>query len=388
MSEVVLTINSGSSSVKFALFEASASPRPAALMRGEVDGIGHGITQEEAVSTFLSGLDKAYPAARLIGAGHRVVHGGERFIAPIRITAEIRAALERLSPLAPLHQPHNLAGIDALARIHPNLPQIACFDTSFHLGQAWEVTAFALPRELRDEGIRRYGFHGLSYEYIASILCEHLGERADGRVVVAHLGSGASMCAMRERRSMATTMGFTALDGLPMGTRCGALDPGVPLYLLGRGWSAERIADTLWHRSGLSGLSEISDDVRTLVASNDPRAARALEYFAHRIAHELGALQVELGGLDALVFTGGIGEHVPSIRARACELAACLGIKLELHANDGNATRISSPASAVEVLVLPTDEETVVARGTMELLSTAAGHTRPQNFPLPTEPIG
>jgi len=260
VNDAVLTVNAGSSSIKFALFDACDDRKPRAIVRGEVDGIGHAPrlritgahgataadrvlggaqTHEEILAEVLRWIDEAFPNTRIVAAGHRVVHGGERFFAPTLVSPEVRAALELLIPLAPLHQPHNLAAIDAFGRLHPDLPQIACFDTAFHAQESWEATAFALPRELRDQGIRRYGFHGLSYEYIASALPEHLGERADGRTVVAHLGAGASMCAMRRRRSVATTMGFTALDGLPMGTRSGTLDAGVLLYLLQQGWTAD-----------------------------------------------------------------------------------------------------------------------------------------------------
>jgi acetate kinase len=393
MNEALLTINAGSSSVKFALFNTDDDKQPHAILRGSVDNIGHtaqlhardtqntslveqtlsnAITHEAALAELLCFLDRTFPTTRITAAGHRVVHGGEHFIEPVFIDPDVRAALERLSPLAPLHQPHNLAAIDALGRLHPHLPQIACFDTAFHAEQAWEATAFALPRELRDQGIRRYGFHGLSYEFIASVLQDHLGDRADGRVVIAHLGSGSSMCAMLQRRSVATTMGFTALDGLPMGTRSGTLDAGVLLYLLQQGWSSEQLSDMLWHRSGLLGLSEISDDARTLLANNDARAIRALAFFSYRIARELGSLSMALGGLDALVFTAGIGEHAPTIRARVCELASSLGISLNAQANQCNAVHISAPASSVHVCVIPTDEEAVVARRTLQCLRTTA----------------
>jgi acetate kinase len=389
VNQAVLTVNAGSSSIKCALFNACDERTLRAIVRAEVDGIGHAprlhvagaqsataaervlgaaVTYEEIFAELLGWIDDAFPTTRIVAAGHRVVHGGERFSEPTLVNLAVRAALDLLVPLAPLHQPHNLAAIDALGRLHPDLPQIACFDTAFHVGQAWEATVFALPAELREQGIRRYGFHGLSYEFIASALPEYLGDGADGRVIVAHLGSGASMCAMRRRRSVATTMGFTALDGLPMGTRSGALDPGVSLYLLNQGWSVERLSDMLWRHSGLLGLSGISDDARTLTASEDARAARALAYFSYRAARELASLTIDLGGLDALVFTAGIGEHAPTIRARICELASCLGISLNAQANANNAARISDASSRVTVLVIPTDEESVVARGTLESL--------------------
>lgn len=392
MNEAVLTVNAGSSSIKFALFDAYDDRKPRAIVRAEVDGIGHAprlrvadtqgesasdrdlgtaATHEEILAEVLRWIDDTFPKTRIVVAGHRVVHGGARFIAPTLVNPEVRAALDLLIPLAPLHQPHNLAAIDALGRSHPHLPQIACFDTAFHAEESWEATAFAIPADLREQGIRRYGFHGLSYEFIASVLPEHLGAGADGRTVVAHLGAGASMCAMRLRRSVATTMGFTALDGLPMGTRSGSLDAGVLLYLLQQGWSAERLSDMLWRRCGLAGLSEISDDARTLLASEDPRAARALAFFAYRAARELGSLAIALGGLDTLVFTAGIGGHAPTIRARICELASCLGILINAQANACDATRISDSRSGVTVLVIPTDEESVVARRTLESLAGA-----------------
>jgi len=363
---------------------------PAALARGELEGIGHtphltvsdgsgtviadrapaGVrTHEDAVAEVLGALERSVPGRPLVAAGHRVVHGGERFVEPVLVNAEIRAALQELTPLAPLHQGHSLAAIDAVARLHPELAQVACFDTAFHAGQAWEATTFALPREFSDHGVRRYGFHGLSYEYIASCLEEHLGEVARGRVVVAHLGSGASMCAMLDRRSVATTMGFSALDGLPMGTRCGTLDPGVILYLLERGHSRESIADLLWNRSGLLGLSGMSDDVRELQASDDARAAQALSFLAYRVARELGSLAAAVEGLDALVFTAGIGEHSPALRARICERARWLGVSLDTLANDASALRISDASSRVAVLVIATDEESMLARHVLSVCS-------------------
>ncbi|HEY0798894.1 MAG TPA: acetate/propionate family kinase [Candidatus Baltobacteraceae bacterium] len=389
--DVVLTLNAGSSSIKFALFSARlAGAYPAALLRGEVDGIGHvpelrardaagktlvqralsgAHTHEEILGQVLSWIDGAMPDVQLAAAGHRVVHGGMQFAAPVIVNTEVRAALEALVELAPLHEQHNLAAIDAVTRLHPGLPQVACFDTAFHATQPWESTALALPAEFETQGVRRYGFHGLSYEFIASVLVEHAGDAAEGRVVVAHLGSGASMCAMQARASLATTMGFSALDGLPMGTRCGALDPGVVLYLLERGWTKDALEDLLWRRSGLLGLSGISDDVRALVASGEPRAARALGFFAYRIARELGSLAAALGGLDVLVFTAGIGEHASSVRSEVCRLAQWLGIELDGHANERNASLISTATSKVGVYVIPTDEESVVARHTLETLN-------------------
>jgi acetate kinase len=275
------------------------------------------------------------------------------------------AKLEALSPLAPLHQPHNLAAIAALSKLHPKLSQVACFDTSFHTTQPAVATAFALPRVLTGQGVKRYGFHGLSYEYIASILPDHLGPRADGKVVVAHLGHGASMCAMTKRRSMATTMGFSALDGLVMGKRCGSLDPGVILYLLDyEAMNSKQISHLLYEESGLFGVSGISDDMRELLASRDPYAAEAIELFVYRIVRELGSLVAALGGLDALVFTGGIGEHSAEIRARICRQATWLGMRLDERANAAGGPMISESAGSVSVLALQTNEEYVIARHT------------------------
>jgi acetate kinase len=283
----------------------------------------------------------------------------------VKLTPDVTRKLEALNPLAPLHQPHNLAAISALSKLHPKLLQIACFDTSFHTTQPAVATAFALPRALSDKGVRRYGFHGLSYEYIAGILPDHLGSKADGKVVVAHLGHGASMCAMVERKSVATTMGFSALDGLVMGKRCGSLDPGVILYLLDHeGMSSKQISHLLYEESGLFGVSAISDDMRDLLSSKDIHAAEAIELFVYRIVRELGSLIAALGGIDALVFTGGIGEHASAIRARVCRQAAWLGATLDEVANSSGHPRISTNDSAIAVLALATDEEWMIARHT------------------------
>jgi acetate kinase len=277
--------------------------------------------------------------------------------------------LKRLCPLAPLHQPHNLAAIELIAALEPALPQFACFDTAFHADQPWEAQTYALPRRLRDAGVKRYGFHGLSYEYIASVLPAQLGALADQRVVVAHLGNGASMCALRNRRSVATSMGFTALDGLMMGTRCGSLDPGVVLYLaMELGMDAKAIEHMLYHESGLLGVSEISSDMRVLEASDDPRAKAAIDLFVHRIHRELGSLAAALGGLDALVFTAGIGEHSNLVRERVCRAAAWLGISLDEEANRAGARRISSAASRASAWVIPTNEELMLTRHAQDLL--------------------
>ncbi len=308
----------------------------------------------------------------LIGVGHRVVHGGADYAMPVRIDPAVLAKLEALCPLAPLHQPHNLAGIRAVAGLRPELPQVACFDTAFHRAHPEVADWYALPRRFYDDGIRRYGFHGLSYEYIAHALPEVAPEIADGRVVVAHLGSGASMCAMQAGRSIDSTMGFTALDGLPMGTRCGALDPGVILHLnRAYGMDADAIERLLYHDCGLKGVSAISNDMRDLLASDDPRAAQAIELFVWRIGRELGALAAALGGLDGLVFTAGIGERSAAIRARVCARAAWLGIALDEAANRAGGPKISTATSRVAVYAIPTDEEQMIARHTLAVLGRA-----------------
>jgi acetate kinase len=391
MSDAILVLNAGSSSIKFALFEGHVRPSHEALIcDGEVDGIGHrahfvardgagksltdqdiqqAASHEGALAALLKWVDRQFPASRLIAAGHRVVHGGSIYIAPVRIDASVVRELRRLIPLAPLHQPHSLAAIDAIAKLHPDLAQVACFDTAFHHTQPALAAAFALPRAITAEGVRRYGFHGLSYEYIAGVLPDVLGAvAADGRVVVAHLGAGASLCAMHRRQSVATTMGFTPLDGLVMASRCGDLDPGVILYLMQeKGMTAQAVTDLLYHASGLLGVSGISDDMRTLLASDDPHASEAVELFAYRIGRELGSLAASLGGLDALVFTAGIGEHAAEIRRRVCEYAAWLGVELDHAANAADRTRITASASKTSAWVIPTNEDLMIARHTWRL---------------------
>ncbi|MDE2289715.1 MAG: acetate/propionate family kinase [Burkholderiales bacterium] len=393
MTDVILVLNAGSSSIKFSVFAAHEQPsRQGLICEGECDGIGHrahfvacdhagraladqylaeGATHEDALAGLLNWLESHFHDDRLVAAGHRVVHGGARYSAPVRIDATVIAALRELIPLAPLHQPHHLAAIDALARLHPALPQIAAFDTAFHHTQAPVATAFALPDELTAQHIRRYGFHGLSYEYIAGVLPGFIGaEAAEGRIVVAHLGAGASMCGMIRRQSVVTTMGFTALDGLPMGRRCGNLDPGVVLYLMEeRGMSPGQIRDLLYNHSGLLGVSGISDDMRTLQASDDPRAARAIDLFVYRIGRELGSLAAALGGLDALVFTAGIGEHAVEIRRRVCLQAAWLGLRLDEAANERGGPCLTRPGSGPSAWVIPTDEDLMIARHTWQLIS-------------------
>lgn len=399
MSDAVLVLNAGSSSIKFSLFPGHVRPsRQDLICDGECEGIGHrvhftaksgagaslvdehlaeGTTHEDALSALLCWLEAHFQDHRLVAAGHRVVHGGSRYTAPVRIDASVTAELRRLIPLAPLHEPHNLAAIDALSTLYPSLPQIACFDTAFHHTQPEVATAFALPHRLAAEGIRRYGFHGLSYEYIASVLPDIVGPAAaDGRVVVAHLGSGASMCAMQQRKSVATTMGFTALDGLPMSRRCGNLDPGVVLYLMEeKGMTAGEVGDLLYHDSGLFGVSGISDDMRTLLASDRPLAKDAVALFVYRIGRELGSLAAALGGIDALVFTAGIGEHAAEIRRRVCKDAAWLGVDLDESANANGGPRIARASGRASAWVIPTDEDLMIARHAWTVLNPRAAGT-------------
>jgi len=388
MSDAVLTINAGSSSLKFSVYRAGEPP--AAAFEGAIEGIGTAprLRVRDAADDLIEDRSLAVEdhaaclrvlgewlranlgAMTLRGVGHRVVHGGVDFAAPVRIDDAVLAKLEALCPLAPLHQPHNLAGIRAVAAAQPDLPQVACFDTAFHRSHPELADWYALPRRFHDDGIRRYGFHGLSYEYIARTLPTAAPELAAGRVVVAHLGSGASMCALHAGRSMDSTMGFTALDGLPMGTRCGALDPGVVLHLnRAYGMDADAIEAMLYHDCGLKGVSGIGNDMRDLLASDDPHAAQAIDLFAWRINRELGALTAVLGGLDGLVFTAGIGERSPDIRERVCTLARWLGVTLDPTANQAGGPRISTADSKVAVLAIPTDEEQMIARHTFRVLA-------------------
>ena len=390
VTDVVLVFNAGSSSIKFSMFAVDASGQDLGLrFHGEIEGIGSsdprffaadadgrrvvdqhvagrrvdGGDHEAVLPVLLEWIAGRTDQLRVVAVGHRVVHGGEQFAAPVVVDAAILDQLQKLSPLAALHQPHNLAAIRAIGRIQPDVPQVACFDTAFHRTQAPVAQLYALPRELSATGIKRYGFHGLSYEYIASVLPGIVGDAASGRVVAAHLGNGCSMCAMRGGKSVATTMGFTAVEGLPMGTRSGSIDPGVILYLLTElGMSVDDVIDLLYHRSGLLGVSGISNDMRKLLASSAREAADAVDLFVYRIGRELGSLAAALGGIDVLVFTAGIGEHAPPVRARVCESAAWLGIRLDPAANLGGGPRISTGDSPVSVWVIPTNEELMIAR--------------------------
>jgi acetate kinase len=384
----ILVLNAGSSSLKFAAFVAGSDGALARSAEGEIEITAPGRDEpaeppaagtpaperparnhEEALERALARLDADAAEAPLAAVGHRVVHGGDRFAAPVRVDEDVLTALEALIPLAPLHQPHGVTAIRAVAAMRPELPQIACFDTAFHASLPRDARLFALPRELSDAGVRRYGFHGLSYEWAAERLAALDPAAARGRAVVAHLGNGASLCALRGGRSIATTMGMTALDGLVMGTRCGALDPGVVLHLVRRhDGDVDAVEDLLYRRSGLLGVSGVSSDMRTLLASDDPHAAEAVDLFVDRIARELGALAAALGGLDALVFTGGIGEHATAIRARVCRAAAWLGVALDEAANDRGDALLTREHSAVRAWVVEAEENLVVARHVRTLL--------------------
>jgi acetate kinase len=388
----ILVVNAGSSSVKFQLFAVDGGGKLARVLKGQMDGID---TRPRLRASRLDGrsfVDREYaiatvpdvPAAlQTAGAwlrdeqrvepsavGHRVVHGGPDYTNPVLINAEVLARLERYVPLAPLHQPHNLAPIRSILMNSPQLPQVACFDTAFHRNHAAVADHFAIPQHLYAGGVRRYGFHGLSYEYVASCLPEVAPEAAAGRVIVAHLGSGASMCALSGGRSIESTMGFTALDGLPMGTRSGQIDPGVILYLIEqKKMGGAAVQDFLYRECGLKGLSGISSDVRELQSSADPRAAFSLEYFCYRVALHAGMLAAALGGLDAFVFTAGIGENSADIRARIVAGLAWLGAVLDPKANAAHSLRISASDSRVALYVIPTDEELMIARHTLATLT-------------------
>ncbi|MCL4798073.1 MAG: acetate/propionate family kinase [Burkholderiales bacterium] len=394
MSDAILVLNAGSSSIKFSLFVArdeSLGP----MLRGQIEGLfthPRFVAKDDAGATVsekswgegtrlghggaldhLAGYVRGELAEhRLIGVGHRVVHGGLEYTRPVRIDAGVLAALEKFVPLAPLHQPHNLTPIRLLLERQPGLAQVACFDTSFHRTNPEIAQRFAIPAELHDAGVRRYGFHGLSYEYIASVLPQHDAQAARGKTVVLHLGNGASMCALEAGRSVASTMGFTAVDGLPMGTRTGALDPGVILYLMDqRGMDARAIEKLIYNQSGLLGVSGISSDMRTLLASDDSRAKTAVDLYCYRIRRELGSLAAALGGLDAIVFTAGIGENSAAIRERVCRDAAWLGVELDPAANADRGPRISTAASRIAAWSLPTNEELMIARHTQRVLGSA-----------------
>jgi acetate kinase len=393
MQDAILVLNAGSSSIKFSLF-ADRGGQPEFRLGGLLEGIytspafsakdakganlgarkweaGTRLGHDGGIAHLIEFLQGYRGEYRLVAVGHRVVHGGTDFAQPVRLDAQILAKLEKLIPLAPLHQPHNLAPIRIIAQSTPQLPQVACFDTGFHRAQPELAQTFALPPEITDRGVRRYGFHGLSYEYIASALPGIDARSGAGRVVVAHLGNGASMCAMHDGKSVASTMGFTAVDGLPMGTRCGNMDPGVMLYLMDElKMDARAIEKLIYQKSGLLGVSGISSDMRTLLASTEPRAKLAVDLFVYRIGRELGSLAAALGGLDALVFTGGIGERSAAIRERVCRGAGWLGVELDPAANEAGGPRISKVGSRTPAWAIPTNEELMIARHTRRVVET------------------
>jgi acetate kinase len=352
-------------SPRFKAQDGNVRPMPGAPLDTAGKSFGHPEAFAQLAKWLREHLGGAVSPAAV---GHRVVHGGPEFARPTLVDSNVLSKLEALVPLAPLHQPHNLAAIKAVMNLHPGLPQVACFDTAFHRGRAAVTGRFGLPHELFKSNVRRWGFHGLSYESIARRLPDVAPDVASGRVIVAHLGSGASLCAMRDGRSVETTMAFSVLDGLPMGTRCGSLDPGVILFLLRQGMAVDELEKLLYQKSGLLGISGISNDVRALLASDKQSAADAIEYFAYRIVREIGSLTAALGGLDALVFTAGIGENSPVIRQRVCDALSWLGIELDSQANAGGRGRISRGIAAPSVWVIPTDEEAVIAAATAEVV--------------------
>jgi acetate kinase len=390
MAQCIAVVNAGSSSVKFGFYDSEGEET--LLLRGAVEQIGvsptltasdgdgndlvelnwpaEGFGHAQAMGAILEVAREQLPAGSTVnGVGHRVVHGGTRFAAPVEVTPEIILELEKLSPLAPLHQPHNLGPIKGIAQNAPHIRQVACFDTAFHQTQPHLAQAFALPRELSDAGIKRYGFHGLSYDYVSARLKEVAPDHADKRIIIAHLGNGASICAIHQGRSVATTMGFTAVEGLVMGTRCGSIDPGVLIYLMDEhGMDARALESLVYKKCGLLGVSGISSDMRTLRASDDPRAKEAIDLFIYRIVREIGSLAAALGGLDGLVFTGGIGQRDAKTRREVAAGCAWLGAELDEARNDGKEGLISAEGSRLPMWVVQTDEERVIARQTAEVL--------------------
>jgi acetate kinase len=400
MDDYALVLNAGSSSLKFCVFHRPEGKGWRLTARGQIEGIGtkprltakddsgvklidQDLVLEEvrdgngAIEQLAVWLRSQYGGSRVLGVGHRVVHGGVCFTGPTIINADVLKELYELTPLAPLHQPYNLAAIEAVAERLPDVPQVACFDTSFHRGHNAVVDLVPLPKDLASHGLQRYGFHGLSYEYIASVLPDVAPEIASGRVIVAHLGSGSSLCALKEGKSVDSTLGFTALDGLCMGTRPGAIDAGVVLYLFqSLQLSPKDVETILYKRSGLLGISGISNDMRVLLESDEPAAQQAVDYFVYRATKEIGALAAVLGGIDALVFTAGIGENSPEIRKRICKGAQWLGVELDEQANNSNSARISIEKSSVSAWVIPTNEELMIARHTGRLLGISQTQAR------------
>jgi acetate kinase len=391
MDDYALVFNAGSSSLKFCVYRRPAEDAWRLDARGQIDGIGTSprltakddaggsVADEKLDASVADGraalgvlarwLRARYGGSRVLGVGHRVVHGGANYAGPCIVTPAVLEDLRALVPLAPLHQPYNIAAIEAVSEQLPGVPQVACFDTSFHRGQPAVAELVPLPKAIRDAGVQRYGFHGLSYEYIASALPAVAPDIADGRVIVAHLGSGASLCAMKARKSMDSTLGFTALDGLCMGTRPGSIDPGVILHLFQTmGRSPADVEKLLYKQSGLIGISGISNDMRDLLTNPDPAARLAVDYFIYQAAKHIGALAAVLGGVDALVFTAGIGEHSAEIRRRICEASAWLGVTLDSGANAGHGPRISTSGSRISAWVVPTNEELMIARHTGAML--------------------
>jgi len=398
MHDYALVLNAGSSSLKFCVYGRPEVEDWRLESRGQIEGIGTSprITARDvagtvlidqkldakvadgfnALETLAAWLRSIYGDGQLVGVGHRVVHGGTRYPGPTVITPQVLAELYRLVPLAPLHQPYHLAAIEAVSERFPDVPQVACFDTSFHWSQPRVAKLVPLPRDICGAEVQRYGFHGLSYEYVASVLTRIAPEIARGRVIVAHLGSGASLCALKDRKSVDCSLGFTALEGLCMGTRPGSVDPGVILYLFQTlGLSAKEVEAILYSRSGLLGISGISNDMRSLLASGEPEARLAVDYFVYRAAKEIGALAAVLRGIDALVFTAGIGENSAEIRRRICESCEWLGIELDMDANTRNGPTISAPTSVVSAWVIPTNEELMIVRHTAMLLGLVAAHS-------------
>jgi acetate kinase len=389
--QAIVVLNAGSSSVKFSVYATGTALQ--LHMRGQIEALfsaprfvahdaagttiaekswprGTKLRHEDALAQLFEFLLGRADGTQLVGVGHRVVHGGLKYTQPAIVDAAVLAELDRFVPLAPLHQPHNLAAIRAVLQRAPDVPQVACFDTAFHRTNAELAQMFALPYEMHVAGVRRYGFHGLSYEYIASVLPDIDARAARGRTIVLHLGNGASMCALENGHSVASTMGFTAVDGLPMGTRSGSLDPGVVLYLMDEhGMDTRAVERLLYQESGLLGVSGIASDMRTLLASTEPRAKLAIDLYIYRIGRELGSLAAALGGLDAIVFTAGIGENSVPIRESACRAAGWLGVEVDADANAAGGPRISTATSRVDVWAIPTNEELMIARHTERLLT-------------------